>query len=272
MGPPILPPGVKGEQGLRRNERCPRLAVVSIHLVGGGRDDAAHLAVYGPFVAEAVHRGDARGRAVPTVGLVVVHQPDDPTRGAGSVVRFSAALDATAPVTCLPIVLTAGAELEPGRLGGLDGLVVAGGLTPAYATALRPVAEEIRALVADGMPYLGFSAGAAVAARRALVGGYRQDGVVVCHPDNGEDLDELTVVDGLGLVDVTVDVHAAQWGNVSRLIAAVRSGAVRTGVAVDEDTVLVVEGATTRTAGAGRLWWVSGDGGGLTVRLEGAGL
>jgi cyanophycinase len=244
---------------------------VSIHLVGGGRDETQYAAVYGGFVAEAVRRARVRGRSEPTVGLVVVPDPGDVARGADSLARFSAALRTTAPVRCRPIVAVAGKELEPGQLDGLDGLFVAGGLTPAYATALRPVAPAIRGLVADGAPYLGFSAGAALAPGRALVGGYRQDGVVVCAADSGEDLDEITVVDGLGLVDVTVEVHAAQWGNVTRLLAAVRSGALAAGVAVDEDTVLVVDGTTTRVAGGGRLWWVSLDEAGLHVRLEGVG-
>jgi len=239
--------------------------------VGGGRDETQYTAVYGGFVTEAVRRARGRGRSEPTVGLVVVHQPDDVTRGSDSLARFAAALRTTAPVRCQPVVAVAGQQLEPGQLDGLDGLLVAGGLTPAYATALRPVAPVIRRLVADGAPYLGFSAGAAVAPRRALVGGFRQDGVVVCAAECAEDLDEITVVDGLGLVDVPVEVHAAQWGNVTRLLAAVRSGAVAAGVAVDEDTVLVVDGRTTRVAGAGRLWWVSVDGAGVHVRLEGAG-
>jgi cyanophycinase len=244
---------------------------VSIHLVGGGRDETQYAALYGGFVTEAGRRARGRGASEPTVGLVVVHEPEDVAKGADSLARFSAALHVTAPVRCRPVVVAAGAQLEPGRLDGLDGLFVAGGLTPAYATALRPLAPEIRRLVGEGMPYLGFSAGAALAPGRALVGGFRQDGVVVCAADNGEDLDQVTVVDGLGLVEVTVDVHAAQWGNVTRLMAAVRSGAVATGVAVDEDTVLVVDGSAMRVAGAGRLWWVSRDGAGLHVRMEGAG-
>jgi cyanophycinase len=129
-------------------------------------------------------------------------------------------------------------------------------------------------MVRAGSPYLGFSAGAAVAARRAVVGGYRQDGVAICPEDNAEDLDELSVVDGLGLVDFAVDVHAAQWGNVPRLIAAVGAGLVHRGVAIDEDTLLHVADhpSATTVAGAGRVWWMSLQGRAVVVRLEGRGI
>lgn len=165
-----------------------------------------------------------------------------------------------------------GGQLAPGSLDGLHGLLVAGGLTPAYAAALGPASAAVRALVAGGAPYLGFSAGAAVAAERALVGGYRLDGVVVTAEDNGEERDELAVVDGLGLVDLAVDVHAAQWGTLSRLVAAVAAGRVGAGVAVDEDTVLVLGPAVPpRVVGAGRVWWVEPSGeGAVLVRPQAA--
>ena len=52
--------------------------------------------------------------------------------------------------------------------------------------------------------------------------------------------------EGLGLVDLAVDVHAAQWGTLTRLVAATEAGMVRGGVAIDEHTALVVgEGALT---------------------------
>jgi cyanophycinase len=127
-------------------------------------------------------------------------------------------------------------------------------------------------LVGAGCPYLGFSAGAAVTAARALVGGYRCRGRVVTAEDNCEECDELTVVDGLGLLDLAVDVHAAQWGTVTRLLAAVTAGLVRSGVAVDEGTVLVLGEDQPRVAGRGHAWWVEPSGAGAArVRLQDAG-
>jgi cyanophycinase len=251
----------------------PRYRVaVSIHLVGGGRDEAEWPALYTPFVREATAQARSHGSAIPTIGIVVVHAPDEVSAGSEMIARFTAAVAGQVPADIRPLVVVEGGQLHSSSLTGLDAVLVAGGLTPAYAHALEPLATELAALVEAGTPYLGFSAGAAIAARRAVVGGYRQDGVVICPEDNAEDLDELTVVDGLGLVEFAVDVHAAQWGNVTRLMAAVEVGAVDRGVAVDENTLLLVptDSTTHSRAGAGRLWWVSRQGPDIVVRLEAA--
>jgi cyanophycinase len=244
---------------------------MGIHLVGGGHDEAQWPALYTSFVHEATARARMRGSLVPTIGVVVVHAPDEVSAGSGAVARFTAAVRGQGPADVRPLVVVEGGRLDPSSLHGLDAILVAGGLTPAYARALQPLAADVVALVKAGTPYLGFSAGAAIAARRAIVGGYLQDGLVICHEDNAENLDELTVVDGLGLVDFTVDVHAAQWGNVTRLMAAVQAGAVDRGVAIDENALLLVPTSSPThysLAGAGRLWWVSRHGPDLAVRLE----
>ncbi len=246
---------------------------MSVHLVGGGRDRTLSAEVYGPFVSEAAAVAVARAGAgaPPEVGLVVVHERDDLAGGEGDLTWFAGAMAAAGTVGVRPLLVPEGGLLDPARLAGLDGVLVAGGLTPAYATAMAPAAEVVRAMVRSGCPYLGFSAGAAVAAGRALVGGYRWEGRVVSAEDNGEECDELTVVDGLGLVDLAVDVHAAQWGTVTRLLAAVATGLVTSGVAVDEGTVLVLREDPPRVAGRGHAWWVEPAGDGAArVRLQGA--
>jgi cyanophycinase len=111
-----------------------------------------------------------------------------------------------------------------------------------------------------------------VAARRAIIGGWKVGDLAFCHEDNGEELDELTIVDGLGLVDFSVDVHAAQWGNLARAITAVATGGVERAVALDESTVLIVDGsqgqgdASQEVRGAGQAWWVEPAEGGVAVR------
>src|SRR4051794_39176615 len=90
----------------------------------------------------------------------------------------------------------------------------------AYHASLEGAYARIRALVGAGMPCAGFSAGAAIAGSHAVIGGWRIDGVPVCPEDSNEDLDAVTVVEGIGLVRGAVDVHAAQWGNVSRLVGS----------------------------------------------------
>ena len=147
-----------------------------------------------------------------------------------------------------------GEPLDPAVLEDIDGLFVGGGPTPEYHASLSPSYDAIRELVAGGLPYAGFSAGAAIAAATAIVGGWQIDGVAVCPEDSNEELDPVTVVDGIGLVGGAVNVHATQWGNLTRLVAAVEAGLVAHGVAIDECTTL---GPGGRVVGAGRAWRVS---------------
>jgi cyanophycinase len=243
---------------------------VSISLVGGGRTGAAREQVYGPFVAEALRHAAADGRQQARIGILVVHEIGDPEPGAEVFTRFSDIVADLGSADSRLILVAEGGQLGPGQLGDLDGLLVAGGLTPAYQHALVPVTAEIGTLVGGGVPYLGFSAGAAIAARRAIVGGWRSGALVICNEDNGEDLEELTVRAGLGLVELSVDVHAAQWGNVTRLWMAVETGAVESGVAIDEDTVLIVDGDRLTVAGLGQVWWVRSTANGTTMRVQAA--
>lgn len=219
-------------------------------LIGGGW--TSHE-LYIPFISAA-------GPAA-SVACVVVDEGDGPEYYA----RFAAALTAAGPCRPAPVLVPVGGELSPGFLDGVDALLVCGGLTPAYASALAPVAAEVRAWLAGGRPYAGFSAGSAVAAQRAVVGGYLLDGRAVCPDDAAEDLDPVTVVDGLGLVPFAVDVHAAQWGTLGRLCAAVGAGLVPSGVAIDEDTALLLDGPEATVTGTGAVHVVRRDGAGVSV-------
>jgi cyanophycinase len=209
---------------------------MTIVLIGGGW---ASPALYAPFLSAA--------GSSPIVGCVVVDEGD----GAEYFDRFATALTSCAPCRPEPVLAPLGSTVAPGFLSGFDALLVCGGLTPAYAAALAPVAGEVRAWVASGAPYAGFSAGSAVASARALVGGYLMSGRAVCPADAAEDLDPVTVVDGLGLVPFAVDVHASQWGTLGRLCAAVAGGLVASGVALDEDTAVVLEGGSATVTGSG---------------------
>lgn len=81
----------------------------------------------------------------------------------------------------------------------------------------------------------------------------------MCPDEAGEDLDDVTVRPGLGLVPFAVDVHCAQWGTLPRLVAAVDSGLVPAGVAIDENTLLAVRGGTATVHGRGHAWLVAAD-------------
>jgi cyanophycinase len=162
-----------------------------------------------------------------------------------------------------------GGRVSRDAFADVDGIIVGGGLTPAYRDALEPQFGTIRDLVGDGVPYLGFSAGAAIAASNALVGGWTIGGVPVCPEDTAEDLDEVTVLPGIGLIDVSVDVHVAQWGALSRLVAAVEAGLVDAGVGIDENTVLIAGSGALRVAGAGSVWRVTTSEQGVLVSTMG---
>src|SRR4051812_16770912 len=205
-------------------------------LIGGGWADAS---VYSPFLAAA--------GAEPAVGCVIVDEGDGPEYFA----KYEAHLATVAAARPFPVLIPVGGAFDPAALDRADALLVCGGLTPAYADALAPAAAAVREWLAAGRPYAGLSAGAAVASARALVGGYVWDGRVVCPPDTAEDLDAVTVVDGLGLVPFAVDVHAAQWGTLNRLCTAVAAGLVPAGVAIDEDTAVVLDGDAASVIGLG---------------------
>jgi cyanophycinase len=231
-----------------------------VHLVGGGWGGDPR--VWTAFTAEAAARS---GRARPRVVVVAVRDGDEQEHAA----KLLAAVEAAASVDPVVLALREGDRLDPGAIpADVDGVLVGGGLTPAYADAVAPAAARIRALVADGVPYAGFSAGSAIAPVRALVAGWRHLGRPVLDEEVAEERDELAVVDGIGLVPFAVDVHAAQWGTTSRLLVAVEAGLVPDGVAVDEDTAVVVQGGAARVVGTGSAWWASPAAGGVLVRRE----
>lgn len=225
----------------------------TIHLIGGGRDGAE---LFRRVVA------DCPGTR-PRIATVLVDEGD----GATDILRFVGLLSDAGDCDPMPILVPVGTTLDPACLDGADGLFVCGGLTPAYADAITPVAAAVREWLGDDdHVYAGFSAGSAIAAGAALVGGWLLDGVPVCHEDSAEDLDELSVVGGLDLVPFSIDVHCAQWGTLSRLAAAVDRGLMPNGVGIDEDTMLSLRGNTAEVNGSGRLWIVSPANGEVAVR------
>lgn len=174
--------------------------------------------------------------------------------------RWQAAVKAVAPCQPIPVLVHLATRLDISALGDADGLLVCGGLTPGYADAIVPVAADlIEWLSATGRPYAGFSAGSAIAATTALVGGWLEDGVPICSDDAAEDLDAVTLRPGLGLVPFAVDVHCAQWGTLPRLITAIRSTPGLVGVGIDENTVLTIGADGAVVGGRGQVWLVTGQ-------------
>ena len=229
---------------------------MEVFLIGGGWSDPHAHEMFGGFVVAAAARAAPRP---PRVLLVVMGVDDEAREYHEKYVRILGRVG----VTDLVIERVAeGSAIDAAVLEGVDGLFVGGGPTPEYHASLAPAYPRIRELVRGGLPYAGFSAGAAIAASTAIVGGWLIDGVPVCPEESNEELGPVTVVEGLGLVDGAVDVHAAQWGNLSRLVAAVETGLVPGGLALDECTTLLPDGDV---AGAGRLWRVAREGGRVLV-------
>ena len=241
---------------------------MSIHLVGGGWAEDYDGEVYREFLAEATERAAASGRSRPRIGVVLVREDADTAGSRADSYREQLLRVAD----CEPVItaIVEGDLLTSTALSGIDALLIGGGLTPAYLDAVVPVIDEIRLLVGDGLPYLGFSAGAMIASDAAIIGGWKIGDIAVCSPDAGENLDDVTIVEGLGLVDLAIDVHAAQWGTLSRLVASTEAGLVDGGVAIDEFTVLIVGDDSLRVVGVGSVWMVSQHDDGVLVSTLGA--
>lgn len=237
---------------------------MSIHLVGGGSFADSDAAA--PFLAEATARAAAVGRSAPRIGLLSVSGTDGATPS--STPDIASVLADTADV--LVTEVAPGQPFTTSVLSDVDALVIGGGRTPDYLDAIAPLVDQIRLLVSDGLPYLGYSAGAMIAADRALVGGWRVGGVEVCPEDASEGLDEVELREGLGLVDLTIDVHAVQAGTLARLVASAEAEFVTAGLAIDEDTVLVVGEGALEVRGSGSVWRVVAGDESVSVATMGA--
>lgn len=234
-----------------------------LHLVGGGwgGDGSA----WRPFLAEAGARSASPDG--PLLAVIAVRDGDREEHAS----KLLDAVRAAGPCRARVAAVAHGERVDPEVLDGVDGVLVGGGLMPAYLAAVLPLADRIRDLVRNGVPYAGFSAGAAVASEAAILGGWRLNGVPVVAREAGGKLDALTVRPGLGLAPLTVDVHAAQWGTLARLVAAVESGLVARGAPIDEHAALVLRAEGHRVVGAGAVWWVERGETGVVVRREVAG-
>jgi cyanophycinase len=226
-----------------------------VFLIGGGADAAA---------VRASHAGFVRAAGGGPIAVLILDEGSetDPDRWSGAL-ALAGARDVREIVV---------SRARPPRRADLDGaaaVFVGGGWTPGYHDALVDAGTD---WLPRDVPYAGFSAGAALAGRRAILGGWRLEGRAVCAAEAGEDLDELTVAPGLGLVPFAVDVHATQWGTLTRLVHAVAAGLVDEGWAVDEGTALVIDRGRARAEGAGAAYRVARDGERVSVTISAASL
>jgi cyanophycinase-like exopeptidase len=240
---------------------------MSVHLIGGGATTSADAALYTPFVAEAVARAGRAGRARPRLAVISLH-PEAAEKAAA----LGELLTEAGSGQSIDLHLTAGKAGEPiglDAIADVDGIAVGGGNVETVRAGLEPVFDEVRRMVGDGVPYLGVSAGAMIAAEGSFGSGSRIGGVVVSPEDPDEPGEELAIEAGIGLVDVTIEVHVAQRGMLSRLVAAVESGLVAGGLGIDERTALIVGDGALRVEGAGSVWRVIPAEGGVLVSAIG---
>jgi len=205
---------------------------------------------------------------VPRIALLSVAGADGSSPS--STAELAEVLGSGGAADVLVTEVAAGSVFSTTVLSDVDALVIGGGRTPDYLAAIAPLVDQVRLLVSDGLPYLGYSAGAMVAADRAIVGGWRIGGVEVCPEAASEGLDEVELREGLGLVDLTIDVHAVQAGTLARLVAAAEAEFVTAGLAVDEDTALVVGEGALEVRGTGSVWRVVGGDESVSVATMGA--
>ncbi|WP_315277788.1 Type 1 glutamine amidotransferase-like domain-containing protein [Kocuria carniphila] len=229
---------------------------MNITLVGGGPDSTSPGCV-APFLEKCLALGSGR------IGLFLTGDAVTTEHSAGPYLELLHAVRDR--IDLLPL------SGDVGDLQRFNAIIVGGGRTPDYHSALAASMPQLRDLVGKGAPYLGFSAGAMIAAEYAILGGYTMDGIEVCASECSEDLEALTVQAGIGIVPWTVDVHASQAGTLTRAIAAVASGGVSSAVAVDEDTALHLDDARyPRVLGSGLAWWITPAGDHVGVRLQSA--
>lgn len=240
---------------------------MSVHLIGGGATTSADAPLYSSFVAEAALRAAQSGRARLHVAVISLHpEAEEKATALGEL------LTEAGGGSVIDARLTVGRPGEPiglEAIADVDGIAVGGGVVEDVRAGLEPIFSEMRRLVADGVPYLGVSAGAMVAAEGSLGSGSRIGGVVVSPEDPDEPGDDLEISAGIGLIDVAIEVHVAQRGMLSRLVAAVESGMVAGGLGIDERTALIVGDGEHRVEGSGSVWRVAPTEDGVRVSTIG---
>lgn len=227
---------------------------MKIFLIGGGWRAETFPETYGRFLHLSAKNGERR------IAVIVAEEPEADAHT--QFLRFFEAFETVGlkSAEAFEVIVSTENFLTKEILSEIKptGIFVCGGLTPAYANALCRDKNWLEYLIENKIPYCGFSAGASIASGTAIIGGWQREVknriVQITDENAGEDLDLLDVRKGLGLVNFAVDVHASQWGTLSRLIHAIDAGFSNEGWAIDENTMLEVENANIKIFGAGNAY------------------
>lgn len=238
-----------------------------IFLHGGGDSEASRQETFGRFLG-AMPEGLSDKLAL----IIVADSEDDFHENERAYRAIFTKLGFPAE-NISPIYATETEPLTYEKLAAVapSGLFVCGGVTPAYHRALCNDLSWLAYLQETGVPYGGTSAGAAIAADNAIVGGWQATRQAqtrdILFVGASEGVDPLTVKQGLGIVPFTVDVHASQMGTLTRLIHAVELGLVDEGWGIDENTMLLINGRNHTIHGQGHCYrvWRDSD---AAVRLQ----
>lgn len=240
---------------------------MSIFLVGGGPDTVTSSEIFDQFVEEVQKHGALKRRA-PIIVVVIFDEGGSATH---FLPAYRAPLESRMPCEIRPVLVTRDRQVEPASFTDIDAILVAGGPTPVYLNSLQTALDAIASSIAQGASYMGFSAGAMIAPKVALIGGYTINGTEVCTEEWAEGLREITLKAGLGLVPFTVDVHAVQAGTLGRAISVVVNGLANRVVAIDENTAVVAtihDRSSIRIIGGGHVWTFDASDGQVTSSIR----
>ena len=231
------------ESGATRARKTARPGRGTLVIIGGHEDREGDKVI----LAEVARR--VKGRLVVTT--VASHQPEGYFEMYREAFRDLGVKD----VVELEIAERAEASLEEKvrAFDGAGGVFFTGGDQLKITSQIgdTPVYRRIRDLFDAGGVVCGTSAGASAMCSTMLVNG------------EGEShrMGELRMAPGLGLIDdVIIDQHFAERGRMGRLLGAVAQNPRELGVGIDEDTAILVEGASFSVLGSGAVSVVDGSG------------
>lgn len=236
---------------------------MSILLAGGGETEALR-----PFAEKFVAHVTERASQSPAK-VAVVAAVAKPKASLAEIATLFDGLE----VELVPVAASVDAQgsvtegFDGGELLTADGIVVADGQPLSILSALETRVPDVRRLVHEQVPFFGIGGGAVVASEVAILGGTEIGGVRVAPDVAGSSVisGEVRAEQGLGLVDLTILSNAAQRGLVGLAVACCEAGIVDRILALDEATALEISEAGIELIGAGSLWHVVGDAGGVTV-------